>query len=252
MVRTRPVLDRWPRLSEGPVSIALRGLWLPVAVIALVACVAELLVIAVVLPCALVARASGLRWRVEVRGRGELVAVVRVAGLGAARRLRRALREHLDREASRSELQALLRGSDVTRVEVGDSRWRWRVRALSPYGRRRWFLWRRKTSFEDALDSLPDGGGDDPISFLIAVPFLLWAGLLLLLALLEAAVQLALSPVVLLLRLVHLLPWPVELVSSGVPHLRARVRGVAPSIRERRALTADHALQWSKPALPEL
>jgi hypothetical protein len=243
--------DRWPRLSEGPISVALRLVWLLLLVPVLLGCWLELLLVLLLLPFVLVGRAMGLSWRLEIRDRGCRAGVVRVGSLAAARRLRRALREHLGANPGLDNAHALLvaEHAEFTPVEISAGRWRRVAHQLSPYGRRRWFLWRRRLSFEDAMDALPSGFGDDPISAIIAIPFVFWFAVLFSGATLELLAEIAVLPLVFLLKLCHLVPWPVELVRSGSVEPQAQVRGMVASVRARRALTAGHALQLPMPSL---
>ncbi|WP_010695370.1 hypothetical protein [Saccharopolyspora spinosa] len=107
VVRLRLARDRWPRLSEGPISVVLRFAWLLLLVPVLLGCWLELLVVLLLLPFVLVGRVMGLGWWLEIRTRGCRAGVVRVGSLAAARRVRRALREHLG-----------------THPGVADARWR--------------------------------------------------------------------------------------------------------------------------------
>ncbi|MER5394336.1 hypothetical protein [Saccharopolyspora sp. NPDC002686] len=252
VMRLRVMGDRWPRLSEGPISVALRLAWLVPFTLVLLGCWLELLVIFALMPLVLVVRAANRGWRLEISARGCRAGVVRVGTLATARRMRSALREHLGSNSGLDGAEALLAGEHAkfTPVEIKAQRWRLVEKKLSPYGRRRWFLWRRKTSFEYALDSLPSGLGDDPISAIIAIPFLLLFAVLFCAAAAELAVQIALMPFVVVLRLCHVLPWPVELVRpNAAVEPSALIRGMAASVRERRALTTAHALRMPVPTL---
>lgn len=251
VVRLRLAGDRWPRLSEGPISVALRFAWLLLLALVLLGCWLELLLVLVLMPFALVGRGMWTGWRVEIGTCGCRAGVVRVGTLAAARRMRRALREHLGRNSGLGGAEALLAGeqAEFTPLAISPRRWRLVEKRLSPYGRRRWFLWRRKLSFQDAVDSLPSGLGDDPISAIIAIPFLLWFAVLFSGAALELAAQIVLLPFVLLLRLCRVLPWPVELVRPNAVEPRTMIRGVLASVRARRELTAAHALRLRVPDL---
>ncbi|MEV6230742.1 hypothetical protein AB0L88_23055 [Saccharopolyspora shandongensis] len=251
VVRLHLAGDRWPRLSEGPISVALRLAWLLLLVPVLLGCWLELLLVLVLLPFALIARAAGTGWRLEVSSRGCRAGVIRVGGLAAARRLRRVLREHLGTHPGLDDARALLAAeqAELQPVEISARRWRLVSHQLSPYGRRRWFLWRRRLSFEDAMDSLPSGFGDDPISAIIAIPFLLWFAVLFTGATLELLAEIAVLPLVFVLKLCHVLSWPVELVRQGSVEPQAQVRGMVASVRARRALTAGHALRLPLPSL---
>lgn len=243
-VRLAAAVRRFPRLVEGPVSAAMRLLWLPLFAAVLLGCWAELLVALVLLPLLLVARAVGLAsWWVDVRAHGRWAGAVRVRGYRAARRLRRGLREHLNTRRSIEGAEALLRAAqaELRPVEIDEARWWATMRSYYPYGRRRWFPWQRRLSFLAALDRIPDGLGDDPVSLLIAIPFLLLFALLCTGAAVELVVLVALLPAVVLLRLGHALPWPVEHVSGGGAQLRSEVRGFFASVRARRALDAELA-----------
>lgn len=250
VVRLRLAGDRWPRLSEGPVSVGLRLAWLLLLVPVLLGCWLELLVVLVLMPLVLIARAAGLGWRLEIGTRGCCAGVVHVNDFAAAWRLRHALPEHLGRNSGLDGAEALLAGEQAEFAQVAISQPRWRLveRRLSPYGRRRWFLWRRRLSFQDAMDSLP-GFGDDPISAIIAIPFLLWFAVLCCGAALELAAQILLLPAVFLLRMCHALPWPVELVRPNSVEPVAFIRGTVASVRARRELTAAHALELPVPSL---
>lgn len=251
VVRLRLAGDRWPRLSEGPISVVLRFAWLLLVVPVLLGCWLELLVLLLLLPFVLVGRVMGLGWWLEIRTRGCRAGVVRVGSLAAARRVRRALREHLGTNPGVDDAHALLaaEGAVFTPVEISARRWRLVTHQLSPYGRRRWFLWRRRLSFGTAVDSLPSGLGDDPISAIIAVPFLLLFAVLFTGAMLELLAEIALLPLVFLLKVCHVLPWPVELVRQGSVEPQVEVRGMFASVRARRELTAGHTLQLLLPSL---
>ncbi|WP_190817517.1 hypothetical protein [Saccharopolyspora pogona] len=114
VVRLRLAGDRWPRLSEGPISVVLRFAWLLLLVPVLLGCWLELLVVLLLLPFVLVGRAMGLGWWLEIRTRGCRAGVVRVGTLAAARRLRRALREHLGTRPGVDDAHALLAAEGVT------------------------------------------------------------------------------------------------------------------------------------------
>ncbi|GAA4862883.1 hypothetical protein GCM10025787_55150 [Saccharopolyspora rosea] len=235
---------RFPRLVEGPLSVAMRLLWLPLFAAVLLGCWAELLVVLVLLPLVLIARASGLgSWWVDVRAHGRRVGAVRVHGYRAARRLRRGLREHLSTRESIDGAERLLHAeqAEFRPVRIDEARWWATMRSYYPYGRRRWFPWQRRLSFLAALDRIPDGLGDDPVSFLIAIPFLLLFALLCTGAAVELAVLVVLLPAVVLLRLGRALPWPVERVVAGGAEVRSEVRGLLASVRARRALDAELA-----------
>ncbi|MER7015989.1 hypothetical protein ABT324_31540 [Saccharopolyspora sp. NPDC000359] len=251
VLRLRLAGDRWPRLSEGPISVALRFAWSLLLAAVLLGCWLELLLALVLMPFALVGRAMGVGWRVEISTHGCRAGVVRVATLAAAKRMRRALREHLGRNAGIDGAEALLaeERAEFTPVRISSRRWRLVEKRLSPYGRRRWFLWRRKLSFQAAADSLPSGLGDDPLSAIIAIPFLLLFAVLFTGAALELAAQLVLLPFVLLPRLFRVLAWPVELVRPNAVGPADLVHGVLPSVRARRELTAAHALRLRVPVL---
>lgn len=126
------------------------------------------------------------------------------------------------------------RGGVASTWEVDPARLRRAILVGAPYARRRWFLWRRRTSFSEAFDVMPDGTGDDPLSFLIALPFLLLLGL----AALELLAELVLLPFAVLLRL---LAWPIESVRGDGVRPHALVRGVLASARARHALDAELA-----------
>ncbi|GAA4614011.1 hypothetical protein GCM10023108_16900 [Saccharopolyspora hordei] len=251
VLRLRLAGDRWPRLSEGPVSVALRLAWFPLLGVVLLGCWLELLLVLALMPFVLLVRALEGSWRVEVSAHGCRVGVVRVSSFAAARRVRRALREHLERRGGLDGVAELLaeERAELTPVAVSPRRWRLVEKRLSPYGRRRWFLWRRRMSFEAALDSLPSGVGDDPISAIIVVPFLLWSAVLSAGATLELAAQLVLLPFVVLLRLCRVLPWPVELVRRDSVEPSAMVPAWSASVRARRELTAAHAVRLPVPDL---
>ncbi|MDA3649195.1 hypothetical protein LZ318_01245 [Saccharopolyspora indica] len=251
VVRLRMAGDRWPRLSEGPFSVALRLAWFLLLTAVLLGCWLELLVGLVLMPLALLARAAGRGWTLEISARRCRAGVIRVGSLAAARRLRRALREHLGRSSGLDGAEALLAAehAEFAPIEISPQRWRLVERRLSPYGRRRWLLWRRKLSFQDAMDSLPSGLGDDPISAIIAIPFLLLFVVLFCGAALELAAQLVLFPFVLLLRTCHALRWPVELVRPNEVEPPELIRGMVASVRARRELTAAHALRLPVPSL---
>lgn len=229
--------------------MALRFAWVLLLVPVLLGCWLELLLVFVLMPFVLVARAAGLSWHLEIRTHGCRGGVVKVGSLAAARRLKRVLREHLGSNPGLDDSLLRTEHAEFTPLVIGEARWRLVARRLSPYGRRRWFLWRRRLSFEDAMDSLPGGLGDDPISAIIAIPFLLLAGVLLAGATLELVAQILVLPVIFLLRLCHLLPWPVELVRENEVETREKMHGMLASVRARRALTAEHAL---RPPLPSL
>lgn len=231
--------------------MALRILWFLLLTAVLLGCWLELLVGLVLMPLVLVARAAGRGWWLEIGTRRCRAGVIHVDSLAAARRLRRALREHLGSNSGLDGAEALLAAekAQFTPVEISPQRWRLVERRLSPYGRRRWLLWRRKLSFQDAMDSLPSGLGDDPISAIIAIPFLLWFAVLFCGATLELVAQLVVFPVVFLLRMCHALRWPVELVRPNSVEPPALIRGTVASVHARRELTAAHALRLPVPSL---
>lgn len=231
--------------------MALRLVWLLPFALVLLGCWLELLVVLALMPLVLVARTAGRGWRLEISTRGCRAGEVRVGNLAAARRMRRALREHLGRNSGLDGAEVLLAGdrAEFTPVAISARRWRLVEKQLSPYGRRRWFLWRRKMSFQYAVDSLPSGLGDDPISVIIAIPFLLLFAVLFCAAAAELAVQIVLLPMVVLLRLCHVLPWSVELVRPNAVEPPALIRGMVASVHKRQALTVAHALRMPVPSL---
>jgi hypothetical protein len=92
---------------------------------------------------------------------------------------------------------------------------------------RRWLPWRRRLRDIDA-PALDFGGGDDPISavlaivgLILAIPFLL--ALVLLLS--ELFLLVLLLPLVLLVRILLRRPWTVEATHGGKVLLSERVRG---------------------------
>ncbi|MFD0486770.1 hypothetical protein ACFQ0O_06620 [Saccharopolyspora spinosporotrichia] len=94
---------------------------------------------------------------------------------------------------------------------------------------------------------LPGGLGDDPVSAIIAIPFVLLFVLCLGGAVLELVVQAAILPVVVLLRLVRALAWPIEVVHRGTVETRQQVHGFLPSVRARRQLAEGLRLNRRRP-----
>jgi hypothetical protein len=68
-----------------------------------------------------------------------------------------------------------------------------------------------------AWEMLPTGLGSDPISAAIAIPFLVLAAALLVLALVELLLLLLAWPVALLLRATKVTGWPVVVVNTARP-----------------------------------
>ena len=82
---------------------------------------------------------------------------------------------------------------------------------------RRWFAWRRRVHGLDADTDMDAPAGDDPLSLILAVWFgivALIAGLVLVVALSELLLLLALVPVVFLWRVLAKRPWVVD-VTDG-------------------------------------
>lgn len=119
-----------------------------------------------------------------------------------------------------------------------------RLKVTSPDGvrwkvKRRWFAWRRRLTLRDVFGLLPSGLGDDPISFTIAIPFLVFALLALVLSTLDLIVQLVVLPLVLLARLVRLASWPVDVAQAGKHSRTLRARGFAMAGRLRDNTAAE-------------
>ncbi|CAM00947.1 hypothetical protein A8924_2032 [Saccharopolyspora erythraea NRRL 2338] len=244
--------DRWPRMVEGPLSVLARTLWFVLLPPLLLACLLELLVLWALLPFVLVGRALGLgSWWVDLRNHGCRAGTFRVAGARSARSLRRALAAHLRRGGAPGDDGAArlvaAEGAEFASVEISARDWELVLRRLSPHARRRWFLWRRRLSIADSLDVLPGGLGDDPVSAIIAIPFVLLFVLCLGGAVLELVVQAAILPVVVLLRLVRALAWPIEVVHRGTVETRQQVHGFLPSVRARRQLAEGLRLNRRRP-----
>ncbi|GAA1955353.1 hypothetical protein [Kitasatospora viridis] len=81
--------------------------------------------------------------------------------------------------------------------------------------RQRRLAWFRRVNPGPAVDMLPDGLGDDPISLLIGLPALIAITVMSALWLVEFALRLALAPFAAVLRLVGVLPYRIELFCKG-------------------------------------
>ncbi|MEU6127811.1 hypothetical protein ABZ805_01450 [Saccharopolyspora sp. NPDC047091] len=229
-VRAGAVLESWPRMVDGPASLLARLGWLLVGVPLLVCWAVELLVGVLLLPFALLARAAGwLPWWVELRARGCLGGLVRTGGHAEAARVRAALRA--------DPLDAAPAGYPVREVVISVRRWELAVRDAGGCGRRRWFLWRRRTSVADALEWFPDRALDDVLWLVLALPFLLVGFVWLVVSGAELLAELVVLPFVLVLRSVRVLGWPIELVHGDEVSPHRVVRGFGASARARRELT---------------
>lgn len=255
-VPLRLASDLWPRMTEGPVSAAARLAWVVPALVVIVGWLVEAALVVVLAPPVWLGRATGLlSWHVDVREHGCRAGAIRVSTLRAARRLRRVVPEHLchDRTLSGSRQRAVLAAEHAafTPLAIRPGTWRRRVRRRSPYARRRWFLWRRRTSLRFALEFLPSDGGDELISLALVLPLLLFSTVLGVAALGELLVQSLILPVVVVLKLGHVMPWPIETVRDGESEPHARVVGFAASVRTRRELDAQLRIAPTSPSVPE-
>lgn len=247
-VRAHAVLESWPRMVDGPVSLLARLGWSLVGVPLLVLWAVELLAGALLVPCALLARGAGWSpWWVELRVRGCLGGLVRVRDRSAAKRVRAAVAA----EPLVDPLEVLAPEHDYHEVEISARRWASAVRDVSGHGRRRWLPWRRRTSVRDALEWFPDWSLDEPVGLLLAVPFLLVAVCWSVVAGLELVAALVLLPFVLLLRSVRLLDWPIELVRAGEVSAHRGVAGLGASARARRELTEQVRVVVPRPRAAE-
>jgi hypothetical protein len=96
--------------------------------------------------------------------------------------------------------------------------------------------WRRRVDPEIAMQLLPSGLGQDPISLVIAVPGLLALAVILPLWLAELVLRLLLAPVATVLRLAGVLPYRLELYRDGRPRGTYAPTGRAELVRLRREL----------------
>lgn len=117
------------------------------------------------------------------------------------------------------------RGADGTK---------WRVR-------QRRLAWTAKVPFGDAVDAMPHGLGDDPISFVIGLPGLVLFLIVLALWLAEFALRLLLAPVAMVLRLARVVPYRLELIRGGRHVDTYEPVGLPALWRERRRLAAGDA-----------
>ncbi|WP_460347936.1 hypothetical protein [Actinoallomurus acanthiterrae] len=93
---------------------------------------------------------------------------------------------------------------------------RWRDSAGAPCRLRQQRLaWKRWVKPEIALDLLPGGLGQDPISLVIGLPCLLLSAVMVPLWLAELALRLLLAPVAAVLRLTGLIPYRLHLYRKG-------------------------------------
>jgi hypothetical protein len=111
---------------------------------------------------------------------------------------------------------------------------KWRVRQHR-------LAWRRIVKPEAALHILPDGLGDDPISFLLSIPFLVLLALLLPFWLVEFVLRLLVTPLVVVLRLARVVPYRLELFKARQLMGSYAPTGRGELVRLRGALRADHA-----------
>ncbi|GAA4613153.1 hypothetical protein GCM10023195_56780 [Actinoallomurus liliacearum] len=75
--------------------------------------------------------------------------------------------------------------------------------------------WRRWVKPEAAMNLMPGGLGEDPISLIIGLPGLLASAVLLPVWLIELALRLLLAPVAAALRLTSVIPYRLELYRKG-------------------------------------
>jgi hypothetical protein len=101
--------------------------------------------------------------------------------------------------------------------------------------------WRRLVKPEAAFNLLPDGLGDDPISFVIALPFLVVFAVLLPFWLIEFVARLLVTPVVAVLRLAGMVPYRLELFKARQLMGSFTAAGRSELVRLRKALRADPA-----------
>jgi hypothetical protein len=125
-----------------------------------------------------------------------------------------------------------VRCPDVRWRDAKGTRWRLRQQRLA---------WRRRIKPEAALDLAPGGGGDDPITFLLSIPFFVVMAVMLPLWLGELVLRLVGAPVAGVLRLAGVLPHRLELRRRGVPRAEYTARGRDELVRLRAQLRARHA-----------
>ncbi|MCW2916330.1 MAG: hypothetical protein JWN52_4398 [Actinomycetia bacterium] len=85
--------------------------------------------------------------------------------------------------------------------------------------------WPRRIKPEAAFELAPAGIGDDPISLIIAAPFILAFAVMVPLWLAEFAARLAAAPVATALRLGSVIPYQLELSRKGQLICRYSARG---------------------------
>lgn len=112
------------------------------------------------------------------------------------------------------------------------ARWRLRQQRLA---------WRRLIKPEAALDLAPDGGGDDPLTVLLSIPFFVVMAVMLPLWLGELVLRLVGTPVAGVLRLTGVLPYRLELRCRGVPRAEYSPRGRGELVRLRTQLRSRYA-----------
>jgi hypothetical protein len=98
--------------------------------------------------------------------------------------------------------------------------------------------WPRWVKPEAALDLLPGGIGDDPVSLIIAVPCLILTAVLVPLWLVELVLRLLCAPVAAALRLTGVIPYRLELYRDGRPRGTFAPTGRRELLRLRGRLTA--------------
>lgn len=93
----------------------------------------------------------------------------------------------------------------------------------------------------DAVDVIPGGLGDDPVSFVIGLPGLVIFLVALALWFAEFALRLLLAPVAMVLRLARVVPYRLELIRGGRHVDTYEPVGLPALWRERRRLAAGGA-----------
>lgn len=96
--------------------------------------------------------------------------------------------------------------------------------------------WRRRVKPEVALEWAPGGLGDDPISLVVGLPFLLLFAIMMPLWAVELVARLVATPVVVVLRLGGVEPYRLTLYRKGIRHARYTATGRAELVRLRAAL----------------